>query len=192
MNHIGFIVVSNLMFVLCTVPIVTIGAGWTALCYTFLRRSKMEEVNPFKEFIKGFKDNFKKATICFLLSLFIFAVLAVDWLFLGSLGGFYLKLRLVFVMIGVCVLIIALYIFPVISVFPVKLTELVKYSLYFAFRKPLYLIVILTVSTVPLIITYMFPEYFPLSAFIWFFFGFSVIAEITSSLLYKEFEPFLK
>ncbi|MCR5790865.1 MAG: DUF624 domain-containing protein [Lachnospiraceae bacterium] len=193
MTRIAVLTVCNLMFVLCTVPVFTIGAGWSAMCHTFLKMSKIKDtVNPFREFPAAFKANFKRATVSFLFFLFIFAFLALEWYWCGQFGGFFLTLRLGLLMIAVCLFVIALYIFPVMTVFPGKLTGLVKHCIYFAFKKPLYLLVILSITILPFILTYAFPDYYPLAAFIWFFFGFALVARVTAVLLYREFEPFIE
>nr|MCR4655984.1 YesL family protein [Lachnospiraceae bacterium] len=192
MTMLGTLVVCNLMFVVCTIPVITIGSGWSALCYTFLRLSYREgAVKPVSEFIEGFRRNFKKATIYWLLILFIFLFLALDWYWCTQLGGFFLKIRFGLALIAICVFIIAIYIFPVLTVFPGKLSELIQYCIYFAFHKPVKLIVLSAVTIVPFVLTYSFLDYYPLAAFLWFFAGFAVIAKVSAKLLLSEFKPFL-
>ena len=64
MTHCGVAIGANLMFVLFSLPVITTGAAWTALEYTMLRAERGDGViNPFKEFWKGFKANWKQSTI---------------------------------------------------------------------------------------------------------------------------------
>lgn len=192
MNKLGTLVVCNLLFIVCMIPIITIGAGWSALCHVFLLLSYNEEaVKPVSEFIQGFKKYFKKATIYYLAFLFIFLFLALDWYWCTQFGGFFLKLRFGLLLIAICVFIIALYIFPVLTVFPGKPSELIQYCIYFAFHRPWKLAIMAVVAIVPVVCTYSFLNYYGLSAFLWFFVGFALIAKISAMLLYPEFEPFV-
>ena len=53
----------NLLLILCSLPIFTFGAAYTALYYVTLKMVKDEECYIAKAFFKSFKQNFKQATI---------------------------------------------------------------------------------------------------------------------------------
>lgn len=58
---------ANLLFILSCLPIVTAGAGLSALYYTTLRTLRGDgELHPIAAFWKGFKDNWKQATAAWL------------------------------------------------------------------------------------------------------------------------------
>ena len=60
MTKIGIIIGANLMFVLFSIPVVTIGASYVALYHVMLKTLRGNGVvNPFKQFWIGFKTNFK-------------------------------------------------------------------------------------------------------------------------------------
>ena len=60
MTKIGIIIAANLMFVVFSVPFITIGAGLTALYHVMFKTLRGGGIcNPFKEFWAGFKSNFK-------------------------------------------------------------------------------------------------------------------------------------
>ena len=67
----------NLLWAVCSIPIVTIGASTTALYYVMLKLARGEEGNVTKMFFQAFKENFKQATVLWLI---LFAV----GLFLGA------------------------------------------------------------------------------------------------------------
>ena len=59
----------NIYFVLTSIPIVTIGASFTAL-YTVTNKMVNDDEGPVKdEYFKAFKSNFKQSTIIWLIDM---------------------------------------------------------------------------------------------------------------------------
>lgn len=192
LNRLYVVVVSNLLFVLFSVPVVTIGASITALDYTMMKYQRGDRL--FKvaaTFWKGFRENFVKATIVFvaLVLLALFQVLEISWCrqFQGPMALF------AYPLMGLLVLevIVAVYLFPVIAAFNGGIGELLKNALFFAFSKPLRMLACVALNAVPLAASYVFLKYLPLWAFLWLLFGFALIAYLTTRLMLKQFIPFL-
>ena len=192
MTRLGIIIAANLMFVLCSIPVVTVGAGWAAMYYCLMRTLRSDgEINPFKEFWKGFKDNFKQATATWLLTLALLLYLALEWYWCGQFGGLFLIFRLGLIVIAASVVFVAIYIFPTMAAFEASIRDLIRDSIFFAFKKPLNLLVILFFHIFPMYLTYSDLQSLPLYAFIWCLCGFASVGMITSSLLIREFTPYL-
>ena len=68
----------NVLWFFCCLPIVTAGASTTALFYVTLKMAKDEEGNVTKSFFRAFRQNFKKATVIWLILLALGIVLALD------------------------------------------------------------------------------------------------------------------
>ena len=64
-------------------------------------------------------------------------------------------------------------------------------AIYFAFHKPLKLIVILFFTLFPIYLTITDPQFRPLYGFIWVTFGTGAIGMLTATLLLPEFKPYL-
>jgi len=191
MTRCGTIIAANLIFLLFSIPVVTIGASWTALHYTMMKMLREKEINPFKTFWHGFQDNWKKSTLFFAAAAVLLSILTLElyWCsqFTGILSWFtYGLLAMVLATVVLC-----FYLFPVIAAFSGNLKQHLQASLYFAMHKPLDLVLILAVHIVPMAITYMDLQRMPLYAFLWFFLGFASVATFTDSLLLKQFTPFL-
>ena len=56
----------NILFLVCSLPIFTIGASFTAMYYVTLKLAENEEGYIARGFLKSFKQNFKQATIIWL------------------------------------------------------------------------------------------------------------------------------
>ncbi len=192
MSRIWILVCTNILFCFSTVLIIPMGAGFAALHYTTLKVLRGDRfLSPAKTFWKGFKMNFKQATLSWLVILGLAVFLYLDWYWCGQLGGFFLSFRYIFIIFAVILLIFGLYLYPTMAAFEAKVGDLLKDSFYFAMKKPLYLIVILFFTVFPLYLTYTDPQYMPLYGFIWVSCGFGLIVLLTDTLLLREFNPFL-
>ena len=58
----------NALFIVTSLPIITIGASTAALYYETMRIVAGEESYITKDYFRAFKENFKKATIIWLIS----------------------------------------------------------------------------------------------------------------------------
>ena len=192
LNRLYVIIVANLLFVLFSAPVVTIGASLSAMDYTLMKYQRGDK--HFKVstmFWKGFKENFGRATVCFAgyVLLMLLQMLEISWCrqFSEPLSFFQYPL------VGLMVLetILAIYLFPVIAAFNGGFGELLKNALYFAFSRPHWMLLCLALNVGPLAATYLFLQYLPLWAFLWLLFGFAAIAWLTTKIMLRQFMPFL-
>lgn len=68
----------NILWFICSIPIVTAGASTTALFYVTLKLAKNEEGNITRAFFRSFKENFRQATKIWLILLCLGIILALD------------------------------------------------------------------------------------------------------------------
>lgn len=78
------LIVLNLLTLLCSLPVLTLGAALTALNATTIKIVRGEEAAPVKDYFRAFRENFKKGTGMGLIFLLVFAVLLADYLAAGS------------------------------------------------------------------------------------------------------------
>ncbi len=192
MTRIGTVIAANILFVFCSMPVVTAGAALAALYHTMLKmlRSK-DAINPFKQFRKGFMGNFRQATVVWLVTLALVVIGYFDVRICQQAGGFIGSLRYGVYALGLILFIILIYLFPTMAAFSDTLPNLIRNSLYWAFRKPWKLPVNLFFHFFPMFLTYSDRSYLPLYAFIWVMFGFGTVALLTSYLLLSDYEPYL-
>ena len=77
----------NFLFLICSIPIVTIGASATALYSVTLKMAKNEESYIFSSFFRAFKNNFRHSTISWMILLLAGIVLWMDYRAVGMMGG---------------------------------------------------------------------------------------------------------
>lgn len=78
LSRMGDLMLLNLITAVMCIPIITIGASITALHYVCLKLIRGEEGYLFKDYFKSFKENFKQATVIWLIGVVIIAVIVMD------------------------------------------------------------------------------------------------------------------
>lgn len=193
LNKLGDIIVANLLFLVCCIPIITIGPALTALYHCMLRTVKGNNNGTTKTFFRAFKENFLQSLIVWLGLLAVGFILFLNIRFLQNTASVVSK-PLFYVSLGIVglVIILALYIFPVIAAFANTTVNLLKNAYVFAFLHFPSTLAIAVITILPMFMTYRDIKLMPLYACCWFFFGFGLTAYVNSLLLYRMFKPFLE
>lgn len=127
----------NILWFICCLPVFTIGASTTALFYVSLKVAKDEEGSLTKSFFRSFKENFRQATIIWLILLAVGILLGVDgYVFyhmrfdsaLWTLG------TAVFYVMLAAYAIIMMYIFPLLARFNNTIRAMFKNALMIGMR----------------------------------------------------------
>lgn len=193
MTKIAIVVGANLMFLVFSIPVVTIGPAIAALYYVMLETLyRNNALNPFRTFWKGFRMNFRQAIASWLIFLLICALAYVDIRFSSYIGGILRVFQVGVYIVLVAALIIYTYLYPVMTSFHGKLKDHYTNAIYFAFKKPLRMLLLVALEVGAGLLTYGFPDMLPLWAFCWFFFGFGAIAMAGAKLLLPLFKPYQK
>ena len=88
MTRLGILSAANLMFLISCMPVVTAGAGLCALHHTLLKTLRGDgEINPFVQFLLGFRRSFRQATAAFLLLLMLAALLMLEIFWCSQFTG---------------------------------------------------------------------------------------------------------
>ena len=79
LGNIADLVILNVLWIVCSIPIVTAGAAATAFYSVTLKLIKNEESYVTRSFFRAFRENFKQSTIVWLVLLAVAAVLGCDF-----------------------------------------------------------------------------------------------------------------
>lgn len=80
-------IVLNILWVVCSIPLFTIGASTTAMYSVMLKIVRNEEGYIARGFLHAFKENFKQSTAEWLIIAVLGIILSVDWSVTRSLDG---------------------------------------------------------------------------------------------------------
>jgi|GEM_PF-43205 len=87
LSRVADLMILNLLFLLCSIPLVTIGASWTALTYVTLKMKDEEEGYLWKSFLHSFRINFRQSTIIWLIMLVFGVIFGTELLMLRGAEG---------------------------------------------------------------------------------------------------------
>ena len=191
MTRCGILIAANLLFLLGCVPVVTAGAAWAALYYTLFKTLREGEVNPFRTFWQGFRDNFRQATAAWGLLVGLGLLLGLELFWCSQFTGPVALFRYGLLALLMAEAVLALYLFPVMAAFRGTLPQLALDSVSFAVRRPDTLLLGLFIHAVPLLLTYWDTVRLPLYAFVWCTVGCSAVAMSFAAPLLRQFTPLL-
>lgn len=63
MGNVFDLFILNLLWTVCSIPIITIGPATTAAYYVLIQRARNEQTEMHKDFFRSFKENFKQGTL---------------------------------------------------------------------------------------------------------------------------------
>jgi uncharacterized membrane protein YesL len=160
----------NIIWLVFSLPIVTIGASTTAMICVMMKVVRDREGYIWRDFWKSFKINFKQSTIMWIGIILVYSVLGTDIYFFMNQTSAYSRLLLSF-MIGVTLVVTCacIYIFPLQAQFENPIKQTVKNALIISMKHMPWTLLLLLILIGGGIGIYLF---FALAMF----FGFGLIA----------------
>jgi len=179
----------NILTFICCIPIFTIGASMTALNYVALKIVRNEESYITKAYFKSFKENFKQATIIWLIMLLAVVIIIVDILiFRFSNIVFPSWIKVALIAIGVLAVFATMHVFPVLAKFDNTIANTFKNSFFIGILSLPKTILMMICWIIPAFISIYLIQAFPIVI------AFGISGPVfVSALLYnktfKRFEP---
>lgn len=193
LSRVGDLILTNALFLVCCLPIVTAGASLAAM--TKITQDIIHECDGgiWKTFWKAFKENFKQATIVWLVVLVVAVSLVCDLLlimtyFEGTLAAVMYGLLAV---LAVLVVSVSSYMIPLIVRYNNSMKEHLNNAIVLAIIKLPKTIGMVLLNLLPLIILILSAQVFVQTLIFWVIIGFSFVSYMESSMLksvFKELE----
>jgi uncharacterized membrane protein YesL len=146
----------GVLWFLCSLPIVTVGASTTAMYTVFLRNIRSHEQKQYvRPFFDAFKQSFRESTVLWIIQLVVSAVLGIDVYYYRLRGGrIGLAMEVVILCLLAVVTMIFCYAFPLTALYRNTVKETLIESAQYAFYSLPWSLLALTVSVaVPLLLT---------------------------------------
>lgn len=116
----------NMLWFVCSIPVFTIGASTAALFSITLKIARDENPRLVLDFLKAFRDNFKQATVLWLIMLFLGTVLGADGYILYHLYKSTAGTVAVVCTIGLALIIVASIAYVIVLMYVFPLTASVR------------------------------------------------------------------
>ena len=186
----------NILCLVCSIPVVTIGPSLTATYYVALKIIRKEETGIFKNFFHSFRENFKQGMVLGLGVTVLAALLLADLSVLTYLPAIPEGIsKVLLVVTGVLLLILAfisVYLFAVLAQFENETKEIIKWSAILAVRHLPVTLICLLIAAIPVLCMIFIPVLFleavlPITLLI----GFSGIAYIHAFFFVRVFAYYM-
>ena len=189
LNRVADLIILNILMIICCIPVITVGAACTAMHYVLLKMVRDEEGYLIRGFFKSFVQNFKQATLIWIFMLLALVVFVGDWLIFRASGDTFPKALVIGVAaVGIIVLMVAIYVFPLLARFDNSIRNTVLNAALLAIGNLPKTLLMMVIYAGPLVIAY-FSAY---SYMFIFMFGISLPAYGAAWLysgIFKKLEP---
>lgn len=187
MGKVADVFLLNLMWVVCSLPIITAGAATTAAMYEGMRLARGEEGYVISRFWKSFRLNFKQATKIHVLFLAAGALLAFDMMvWMKSSGSLALAMIAITTVIIIVYAVLVLYTYAVLARFENTIIATMKNALLLAIANFPITLLILAILAVYLVMNYIMILFNFLTVFI----GLGFLAYLYGVLFNVAFRKF--
>lgn len=191
LSKLGDMICLNVMWLVCCIPVVTIGASTTALYTVMLKLVKNEEGYVFRGFLKAFKTNFKQSTIIWLIVLALGIVWTVDFHVAGLMPGMAgIVMSAIFLALGFILLSVLLYIFPLTARYENGIKATFKNALILTVARLPYTLAMDAIVVAAVVVSLWSTVTIVFALPIWLIIGGALIAWANSYILRKVFVIF--
>ena len=192
LTHIFDFILLSILWLLTSIPIVTLGAATAALYSVMMSVVEKKEGYIIKDYWKAFCRNFKQSTVVWILLLFLGACLWFDLTLIGVVPGLFRQIGTV--VLGAVLIFYfmeCIFVFPLIAKFENSTGNMIKNALLIPVSRLPYALMILFMTGAAIIVTFLNQRTIMIGAVIWSAIGVSVLSYANSLLLVKMLAPFM-
>lgn len=190
-NKTADLVLLNLLWLLCSLPIVTVGASTTALYYVAMKIARNEESYIVRSFFESFRENCRQATAIWGMEVLLGVVLYFDFYFSSHVPAQWGRFMFVpFAVIGFIFSVTGCYVFPVLSFFKNSVKNTVKNAFLMAAGNLQYTLLVLLGTAGPLLMLLLFRNQPVLGSFLLLTASVSFFAWINCHIFFKMFQRY--
>lgn len=184
------LVTLNLLWLICCLPLFTIGASTTALLSSLYAWRKQEPCGA-KVFFSHFRHNCGKATALWLAMVAFGILLTLDYVLVSSMDfpGRMAVIGLIFFM-GFCLVFLGGMIFPLLSQFPGTIRDMVINAVLLSLAQLPKMLLVTAANLLPVVMVILMPKIFVMTGFVWLLCGFALLALYDIQVLERIFAPF--
>ena len=194
MNRVADLMWLNILFVLCCIPVVTIGPSITAMFYVTLKMVRNEESYITKSYFKSFKQNFIQATVIWLIAIAAGGLLLLDYYIVSGRisvsmgnGTMISVMQVLMIVVFIFYLFTFTFVFPLLSKFDNSIKNTIKSAFIMSIRHfPVTLGSIAVGIIIALLIIYV-----PIMLMFSIFLLFSLAAFVCSQMYVRVFDKYI-
>ena len=195
LSNLWDLIVLNTLFLLCCLPIITVGAALTALFSVALHMARNEGTPIVAGFFRAFRQNLKQGIIVHLIASTVSIIIGLDIYVLWKL----LEVSTIFLylMIAICLaallhLITLFYLYPILAQFSNTVKNTIRNARFMALRHFSTTILLLLINGIPVFCALFITGALEWEILLFLLFGFALIAYVNSRLLIGIFDTYIE
>lgn len=193
LTRLADLVILNLLWLVCCVPVVTIGASTTAM-YHVLRHLQDGGVTSItRDFFQSFKSDFKQATLVYLVLLIpTVAVVMNAWILSGQSSDVVpVYVRAIWMVSVLLLTFVVSFVYPVMAYFEDTVWKTLRTAAVLAVARLPRTILISILNLLPIIVMFVSFAFFLQSSIFWLLIGGSLIGYLNMLILKPVFKKLI-
>lgn len=190
LNRLIDLILLNVLWFLCSLPLFTLGASTCAVYEVVMRYSFHEDPPVIRTFFHAFRKHFKKSIVLLLIFLGAGLFLSLD-LWAAVRWDIPIQFLMVVIILSASYFYLAVltHVFPVLTYYDSGIRESIQKAFILSMSNGIFTVFIMMVNLMPLLLILLFPNYFGQILFLYLAVGFSVTAFLCAMHLARLFDP---
>lgn len=194
LSHIADLVILNVLWLVCCIPLVTIGASTTAM-YHVLRHHQEDAVSSIvKDFFISFKSDFKQSTLVYLILLVPTAAVVANFLIIlnpDNTEAVPSYVRILCMISALLLSLISSFSYPVMAYFDDSVFRTLRNIAVLTLARLPRAILITVINFLPIIVMFISVDFFLRTGIFWILIGGSLLASINMRILRPVFKKLI-
>ena len=178
------LVMLNILWLVCCIPVFTAGAATTALYHTIFQYHTKQDDAVLKPFFRAFRNNFKQATLLWIVTVLPLGLIVFDVVYLAS-SGRGTGILFLLIICAVVVLGMQVYLFPLIARFEMNTKALLRTAASLVVLHIPTTLLVLVLNVMPFAVYAYDPMAFLHSGVLWIGVWYSLVAYLNGKMLLK-------
>ena len=194
-TRVADLMILNFLFILCSLPVITIGASSAALYTVTLRMCRSTETYIVKEFFSAFRRNLKQGVVLHIVLLVLFIILVLDLYVLWNIMEYAILFKWLFgmlLLLSVIFLMASTYIYPLLAQFNNTVKGYIRSAIVLSFKHFHYTLMFLLIKALPIAAALMIENALEWEILIFLLIGLSGLSFLESNffvIIFKQYIP---
>ena len=191
LSHVADLVILNILWLLCCIPVVTIGASTTAMYHVIRHWQKDSVSSIMRDFFQSFKEDFKQATPVYLILLIPTVAVVMNAMLIfnpDNSAAVPSYLLVIWFISALILLFISSFVYPVMAFFADSIFKTLRNAMVLALANLPRTILISVLNLLPVILLFVNLSFFLQSSIFWLLIGGALVAYLNMSILKPVFK----
>lgn len=191
LSRVADLVILNILWLVCCIPVVTIGASTTAMYHVIRHWQKDSVSSIMRDFFQSFKEDFKQATPVYLILLIPTVAVVINAMLIfnpENSAAVPSYLLVIWFISALILLFISSFVYPVMAFFADTLFKTLRNAMVLALANLPRTILISVLNLLPVILLFVNLSFFLQSSIFWLLIGGALVAYLNMSILKPVFK----